>query len=386
VASGIDAITGELLWENMLVGGTQDSQAGGYGMFYVPCNDGTFHAFDARTGNLVWVNQNTTASYWAEFRINVGDGKVLDANRDGNIYCYDAFTGDLLWSFYAGPCPYEPYKSAYGSYGFHICGIGGGSTKLGTGPGVYFAANGDESIGTVSCLPGSMMYAVDMDTGELLYKYPGNAISHDATGIVMDGCAFIQNAVYGQLICFGKGETKIDLGTTAAQIASGESTWITGRITDQSPAVNGQSIPCVSKDSMEAYMTYIHGGYPAPPAGLIRGVPVQLLAIDSANNVIDLGTVTSDAEGYFRMEWTPPNKKEVYSITAAFAEDESYYPSWATITLAVQAAPMTETASTALAAGSNMTTIILAALVVVAVVGTVNVAVLLKTRRYKGGK
>jgi hypothetical protein len=139
---------------------------------------------------------------------------------------------------------------------------------------------------------------------------------------------------------------------------------------------------------MEAWMTYIHGGYPAPPAGLIEGVPVQLLAVDTANNVIDLGTVTSDSQGYFNVKWTPPKANERYQITASFAEDKSYYPSWAITTLAVEGATTTSTTSgsieTIVPAESTMTTIIVAAFIVAIV--AVNVIVLVKMRKIKGGK
>ena len=79
---GIDAITGETLWENTVMGNMENS-GGGYGMFYVPTGDGSIHAFDVKTGELVWRNENITASYWNEFFLNVGDGKVLDCTGVG---------------------------------------------------------------------------------------------------------------------------------------------------------------------------------------------------------------------------------------------------------------------------------------------------------------
>lgn len=352
-------------------------------MFYVPMNDGSIHAFNARTGHEVWVNRNITASYWNEFFMNVGDGKVFDCNRDGNIYCLDAHTGEFLWSFFAGPSPYEPWKSYYGTYGFHIVGIGGGSSAFGTGPGIYSAAVGDESIGTVSSVPGNMQYVLNVETGELLFKYPGGAFSHNQHGVVADGNLVVWNPVMDQVICFGKGDTKIDLGVTASQIASGGSTWITGRITDQSPAHPGT--PCVSEDSMEAWMTYIHGAYPAPPAGLIEGVELSLVAVDSANNVIDLGTVTSDSMGYFKLKWTPPNE-EMYQITASFAEDGSYYSSWAVTDLAVgPAAGSSSNTSAILSTNPTIVTLAFAAVIIAACACTVSVAAIMKMRKNKGG-
>ena len=384
VASGIDALTGKLLWENAEVGGSQSTQAAGYGMFYVPCSTGMIHAFDIDTGKLVWQSKNLTASYWNEFFLNVGDGKVFCCNRDGNVYCLDAFTGELKWSAFAGVSPYEPWKSYYGSYGYHIVGIGGGSTAWGTGPGIYSAATGDESIGTLSNIPGNQQYVYDTETGELLFKFPGGAFSHNQHGVVADGLLVTWNPTYSQVQCFGKGNTKVELSTDVGRIANGDFVVVNGRITDQSPAQ--PDTPCVSKESMEAWMTYIHGGYDAPPAGLITGVPVSLVAVDSANNVIDLGTVTSDAMGYFKVSWTPTDEG-MYKITASFAEDESYYSSWTVTDLTVTAAAVSATSGTGtpVMADATMTTVVLAAIVVVGCIGAINVVALWKMRRHKGG-
>lgn len=137
---------------------------------------------------------------------------------------------------------------------------------------------------------------------------------------------------------------------------------------------------------MEAWMSYIHGGYPAPPAGLIKGVTLSLVAVDSANNVIDLGTVTSDSMGYFKVKWTPP-KEEMYQITAAFTEDESYYSSWAVTELTVKAAAASAASTSAVAtvANSTLTTIAFAGIIIAACAGTVSVAAIMRMRKNKGG-
>jgi outer membrane protein assembly factor BamB len=380
--SGVDAITGEFLWDASITG-NMESAAGGYGMWYQPMGDGSYWAYDVRTGAIKWVNNNVTASYWAEFHTLVGDGCVVNSNRDGNIYCFDAFTGDLKWSFFAGATPYEPWKSYWGSYGFHESPIGGG-LEGDAGRGMIYVAVGDEGTAAFSSIPGSYMYAVDIQTGEVVWKYPNTQHTHPPDFMVFDGILYGPDSVTYQSIAWAKGPTKIDLSTTSSQIVNGGYTWITGRITDQSPAQ--PDTPCVSKDSMDAWMAYIHGGYAQPPAGLIKGVQVSLVAIDSANNVIDLGKVTSDSDGYFKLKFTPPNKEEIYVIAASFDEDDSYYSTYQVTNLAVDlAAGSTSATGSPVTVDTTMTTVTLAAIAVVGLIGAVNVAVLLKTRRNKRG-
>ena len=103
-----------------------------------------------------------------------------------------------------------------------------------------------------------------------------------------------------------------------------------------SPAQQGT--PCVSKDSMSTQMEYLHNQYPID--GLyhnttLTGVPVTLTAIGSDGNVIDIGTVTTNAYyGTFSKSWTP-SKEDTYTITASFASDESYGSSSAATAIAV---------------------------------------------------
>jgi hypothetical protein len=100
---------------------------------------------------------------------------------------------------------------------------------------------------------------------------------------------------------------------------------ITGTVLDQSPAQPGT--PCVSKDSMDVQMEYLHMQMPIDGVRgdeVIEGVPVMLTAIGSDGSVIDIGsTTTSGYYGTFGMTWTPPNEGE-YEVIASFAGDESY--------------------------------------------------------------
>ena len=64
------------------------------------------------------------------------------------------------------------------------------------------------------------------------------------------------------------------------------------------------------------------------------GVPVMVQAKDSAGNMIDIGTVTSDAFGNFKVAFCP-DKEDVYTILASFLGTDSYFASYASTGVAV---------------------------------------------------
>lgn len=79
----------------------------------------------------------------------------------------------------------------------------------------------------------------------------------------------------------------------------------------------------------------------------MTGVPVVLTAIDSKNNVYDIGTTTSNAyDGTYGMAWIPPSA-DTYHKTASFAGTWSYGSSSAGTSPLVSAAATITPAPTA---------------------------------------
>jgi len=91
-------------------------------------------------------------------------------------------------------------------------------------------------------------------------------------------------------------------------------------------------------------MEYLHMQHPIDGLNhdvTMIGVPVTLTAIDSNNNYIDIGTVTTSAYyGTYEKAWTPP-AEGTYKIIASFAGDESYGSSAASTAISVGPAPAT---------------------------------------------
>ena len=77
-------------------------------------------------------------------------------------------------------------------------------------------------------------------------------------------------------------------------------------------------------ESIEAYMEYVYMQQPKPTN--TTGVPVTLSVIDSNNNYRQIGTTTTNADGFYSFQWTPDITGK-YTVHATFDGSESYWPS-----------------------------------------------------------
>lgn len=275
-------------------------------------------ALDVFTGDTIWetnVGKRETPFYG--FGHSIAYGKVYAPNYDGHIYCFNETNGELVWKYYAG----DNDDYLYGNYPFHM------------GPAV---ADGKVFIASEDNAPpqpmvaGNKLYALDADTGNVIWSFPGAGGGKGQEFAIADGMLFFTDTYTGQMFSFAKGPTAIEVSTKKESIEKGDYVWITGKVTDQSPAQ--KDAPVVSDDSMEAYMAYLHGGFPKPED--VTGVPIALQAEGRSGNIIPIGETTSDELGYFNFKWTPPDE-DLYQITATFSGDESYWSSSCTTDLAV---------------------------------------------------
>jgi hypothetical protein len=219
----------------------------------------------------------------------------------------------------------------------------------------------------------------DANTGELLWSISGGY----GGKTIADGKLVSVNEYNMMMYCFGKGKTGTDVLVTKSQIAKGESVGITGTVMDLSPAQ--PNTPAVSKNSMVGWMEYLHMQKPKPTN--TTGVEVTLTATKSDGTQVNIGTATSDADGVFRLQWTPTDE-DLYKITASFAGDDSYWGSQGITTLMVGSADFASaavpTASPSVVPSSqalpiaDMYIIAAAAIVVVAIAA---VAVILHKRK-----
>jgi hypothetical protein len=146
---------------------------------------------------------------------------------------------------------------------------------------------------------------------------------------------------------------------------------------DMSPAQPGT--PCVSKDSMSAWMEHLHMQKTMPTN--VTGVPVTIDIIDPNGNWYNIGTVTTDKSGTFKKLWQPEIPGE-YTITATFAGSESYGSSWAeTVVGVVDAEPSMPPQQTSISLPPTELYFAISTAAIIAAIAIVGAILVLKLRK-----
>ena len=312
------------------------------------------YAFDIYTGNQLWVSP-AREDAWGEFPSGqlVAYDHVYIAAWDGKVYAHSLADGSVDWVYSTGNAGAD---TPYGHWPLYS-GIVAADGKI-------FASTGEHSPQT-PLWRGEKLHVIDAYTGDPIWSISGWFISHG--NIVADGYFVGLNAYDNQLYCFGKGPSATTITASSKVIAKGDTVLIEGTITDQSTAQ--PDTPCVSKDSMSAWMEYLHMQQPIPMDA--TGVPVKLEAFGADGSYIEIGTVTSDLNG-FRYEWTPTDEG-VYTILATFAGDVSYGSSWAGTGLSVGPAPPAPPEAEEAPEYTTMDIVILVAVVIAIILGLYNI-------------
>jgi hypothetical protein len=244
------------------------------------------------------------------------------------IYAYDAKTGKELWTW--GPVS-SGLETPYGVYPLYG-GTVAADHKL-------IVSNGEHSANS-PLYRGERMYVVDADNGTTLWSIDG----WYQQPCVAEGIVVAPNGYDGQIYCFGKGPSATTVSIKNDVLTEGASVLIQGSVTDISAGAsqNEQAkrfpngLPCVSDESMSAWMEYVYMQQSCPANA--TGVEVSLDVVDANGNYRNIGTATTDANGFFSYMWKPdiPGK---YTVYATFAGSNSYYRSYAETAFGVVEAP-----------------------------------------------
>jgi hypothetical protein len=248
----------------------------------------------------------------------IANGKLYAGAWDGYLHAFDLDTGKRLWKFYSGDSGTE---TIYGTWPFWNGPI--------IADGVAFASTGEETP-TQPLTRGNRMFAIDDESGDEIWSISG----YMSLRAIADGYLVTYNGYDNLMYCFGKGPTKVTLQAPLTAINEGESLMLVGTVTDQSPGVEGTA--AISDEDMSDWMEYLRMQKPMPMN--VKGVEVLLETLDPNGNFYEIGTVTSDASGMFKMMWEPPVPGE-YTVMATFRGSESYWSSHAETAVGVVAAP-----------------------------------------------
>jgi outer membrane protein assembly factor BamB len=265
------------------------------------------YGFDINTGAQKWVT-DARADAWGEFPSGqiVAYDHVYVAGFDGKVYAYNTADGTTDWVYSTGNAGAD---TPYGHWPLYS-GLVAADDKI-------FASNGEHSPQT-PLWRGEKLHVIDAHTGDPIWSISGWFISHG--NIVADGYFVGLNAYDNQLYCFGKGPSETTVTAPKTAIPKGSKVLIEGTVLDLSTANEGT--PCVSKDSMSAWMEYLHMQQECPAE--VTGVPVSLMAMKADGSVVDLGTHwTNGFYGIFDCEWTPTEEGQ-YTLIATFLGDDSY--------------------------------------------------------------
>ena len=333
--SGYRLSTGESLWNVTVDDSTYSGSANqaDHGKIAVKFKSGYYRAWDLATGQLAWTSERMLYPWdqcgFGAYASQSGYGLLYNEAYSG-VYAFNWTTGKIQWKFEARSPAYEtPYTDENGA-NVYSWDSGG---KLADGK--LFVSNSEHSPSS-PVTRGWSFYAIDVATGKEVWHMLGEINA----GVIADGYLVGANAYDAYTYTFGMGKSATTVTAPDVSVPLGTAFTIKGTVLDMSPAQ--PNTPCVSKDSMNTQMAYLHMQMPIDGIWhneTISGVPVTLTAIGSDGTVLDLGTATSSGYyGTYEMAWTPP-AQSTYKIIASFAGDYSYGSSAAATGITVGPAP-----------------------------------------------
>jgi hypothetical protein len=289
--------------------------------------------YSLATGAMLWgpSDPEPALNYYG-MTANVYEGKLLTCGYGGELIAYDIKTGEVLWTYVATQ---EGYESPYGNYPMGIGAIADGKIYIGAG----------EHSPSQPLWRGSVLRCIDADTGAEIWKLPIFGVSMPSGNggdnfAVADGYLLALNAYDNQIYCLGKGPSETTVTIQSDVVSWGESVMIKGSVIDLAAGTKQQEqaarfpngVPAIADEYQEDWMQYVYMQQPCP--AYVQGVQVKLETLDPNNNFYEIGTVTSDASGMYKLMWEPPVPGE-YTIIATFEGSASYYRSYAETAMGV---------------------------------------------------
>jgi len=303
--------------------------------------------YDMNTGDKLWgptaITETANWDYYGvagvEDRIAmIGYGKVYSQFFSGVLYCYDEMTGKLLWSYGNGGEGNSTASGYYGGYGVYP------TAMMAIGNGVIYSAATEHTVST-PIYKGAMVRAVNATDGTELWTLSSFVNSFHTTSMaIADGFTTWWNGYDNQIYTTGRGPSATTVSAPDLAATVGTPFMIKGTVIDISAGTTQDEqsarfpygVPAVSDESMTDWMGYIYQQKPCPANA--TGVTVSLDVVDANGNFRNIGTVTTDAEGFYSLDWTPdiPGK---YTLYASFAGTNGYWPSHAETAFVATEAP-----------------------------------------------
>jgi|WetSurMetagenome_2_1015567.scaffolds.fasta_scaffold38596_1 outer membrane protein assembly factor BamB len=300
----------------------------------------TWLMYDLETGQKLWGPSTPVNSSWAYYDFTApadfAYGNFYTWGLSGQVYCYDATNGNLKWTWYAGNAGFD---TPYGTYP-----LGTWSNHHIIADGKLFVRSGHDY--TPPVYKGAKLYCINATDGtEIWSDLSFDIVSSPA---VADGYMVWDNGYDNQIYCYGKGPSATTVSAPQSGVELGKSLVISGTVLDISAGTQQSAVKtnfpygvaAVSDASQSSWMEYIYQQQPFPSS--TTGVPVTIDVLDSNGNYRTIGTATSDASGFFSLDWTPDIPGH-YTVIATFHGSESYYSSYAEAAFTANAPAATAT-------------------------------------------
>jgi hypothetical protein len=320
--------------------GPADGESNVFTLYYRETRQ--WSGYDMLTGNFMWgptPEENAWNFYGGTTGLTnpyaVGYGHLYSAGHGGTLYAYNMKTGNIDFTY--GNDANDPKNStitmetAYGAYPTQVAAVANNK--------VYLVE--EEHSLNAPAYHGAATRAVDAFTGKELWKIYG--VSSWQMQAVADGYYTWLNLNEMQIYAMGPGPSSTSVAANPAVVSKGGGVEITGTVLDQSPNIKLKGTPAIADKDQGPWMEYMVQSSRAQPYA--DGVNVDITILDSAGNVTDTFTVTSDSTGLFHKLWVPPAEGE-YVIYANFLGTDSYGPSSASTAIGVTAAPSASPAAT----------------------------------------
>ncbi len=260
-------------------------------------------------------------------------GKAYIWDFGGYVNAIDLEHGTLAWTYLPREAGYNTPYGVYPLWHFGSHSIADGKLFLSEGRMYDPPLFSDAHKIAINCTDGSLVWS-----GLGYYGREPSAIA--------DGYMVAWNSYDAQIYTYGKGPTQMTVSAPQTSIDSGKSLIISGTITDISAGTTDSDrsarfpngVGCVSDASQTEWMAYVYMQQPKPTNA--TGVPVTLSVVDANGNYRTIGTTTSTTEGYFSYTWAPDIAGN-YVVYASFGGSDSYWPSEAVSSFAVDEAHAT---------------------------------------------
>jgi hypothetical protein len=342
--------------------------------------------YDLDSGDFLWEAEPQEAmDYYGNPNAGllsgqVAYGKLYSSGMAGILYCYDMRSGDLLWTYGnggEGNSTASGFNWPYGNIPTMINAVGNDIVYLVT----------SEHTWTSPIYKGGMARAVNATDGSEIWTISSVTMEFGMMSYaIADGFATWFNGYDNQVYVVGKGPSATTVSAPDVAAAFGVPVVIKGTVMDTATATTQdeqaarfpKGVPAVSDESMTDWMGYIYQQKPCPTD--TTGVEVTISVLDSNGNYRDIGTATTDANGFYSFEWVPdiPGKFTVY---ATFAGSQGYWPSSDVTAFTVMEAPEATPPPTPEPAPMTDTYVLgfgIAMIIAIAVIGAVLILMLRK--------